>query len=111
VGDRENGAIRVGAFGCARKLSEVDDSYKREVRDLPCFEFRTMVVIELYGVRCPDCGVKAEKASELASKAPFSSALKKPWVGCESAACSSRRPASLLSRTLRCVRSFRDTNC
>jgi hypothetical protein len=34
--------------GCARKLSEVDDSYQREVRDLLCFELRTMVVIELY---------------------------------------------------------------
>lgn len=42
------------------------------MRDLPCFEFRTTVVIELYRLRCPDCGVKAEKVPQLPSKAPFS---------------------------------------
>jgi hypothetical protein len=45
--------------------------YEREVRDLPCFEFRTTVVIELYRVRCPDCGVKTEKVPQLPSKAPI----------------------------------------
>src|SRR5215468_7516076 len=44
----------------------------REVRDLPCFEYRTTVVIELYRVKCPDCGLKAEKVPQLPSKAPFS---------------------------------------
>lgn len=39
--------------GCGRKLNEVYDTYEREVRDLPCFEFRTTVVIELYRVRRP----------------------------------------------------------
>jgi hypothetical protein len=29
-------------------------------------------VIELYRVRCPDCGVKAAKVPLLSSKAPFS---------------------------------------
>ncbi len=41
------------------------------MRDLPCFEFRTTAVIELYRLRCPDCGVKAEKVPQLPSKAPF----------------------------------------
>ena len=27
----------------------------------PCFQYRTTVVIELYRVRCPDCGLKTEK--------------------------------------------------
>ena len=66
--------------GCGRKLSLVHDLYEREVRDLPCFEYRTTVVIELYRVRCPDCGIKTEKVPQLPSKARRSaSALKKLW--------------------------------
>jgi hypothetical protein len=42
------------------------------VRDLPCFEYRTTVVVELYRVRCADCGIKGEKVPQLPSKAPFS---------------------------------------
>jgi transposase len=57
VGTTKTGESQAGG----RKLSEVYDTYEREVRDLPCFEFRTTVVIELYRVRCPDCGVKTEK--------------------------------------------------
>jgi hypothetical protein len=30
------------------------------------------VVVELYRVRCPDCGVRTEKVPLLPSKAPFS---------------------------------------
>ena len=41
------------------------------MRDLPCFEYRTTVGIEMYRVKCPDCGVKVEKVAQLASKAPF----------------------------------------
>ena len=44
----------------------------KRVRDLPWSEYWTTVVIELYRVRCPDCGIKAEKAPQLPSKAPFS---------------------------------------
>lgn len=53
-------------------MREIVASYEREVRDLPCFEYRTTVVIELYRVRCPGCGIKAEKVEQLPSKAPFS---------------------------------------
>ena len=58
-----------------------------EVRDLPCFEYRTTVVIELYRVRCPECGIKAEKVALVPSKAPFSKRFEEA-VGqaCESAA-------------------------
>jgi len=58
--------------GCGRRVDEIAEIYEREVRDLPCFEYRTTVVIELYRVKCPDCGVKAEKVTQLPSKAPFS---------------------------------------
>ena len=57
------------------------------MRDLPCMEFRTTVFIEVYRVRCPECGVKAERVPQLPSKAPFSKRFEDA-VGqaCESAA-------------------------
>ena len=58
--------------GCGMPTSEIVASYEREVRDLPWSMYRTTVVVELYRVRCPDCGVKAEKVPLLPSKAPFS---------------------------------------
>src|SRR5450759_3968871 len=51
---RKRGNRKLVCSGCGRKLSEVYDSYEREVRDLPCFEYRTTVVVELYRVCCPD---------------------------------------------------------
>jgi len=73
--------------GCGRRVDEIAEICEREVRDLPCFEYRTTVVVELYRLRCLDCGVKAEKAPQLPSKAPFSRRFEDA-VGqaCESAA-------------------------
>ena len=42
------------------------------MRDLPWSLFRTTVHIEVYRVKCPECGVKIEKVPLLPSKAPFS---------------------------------------
>ncbi len=42
------------------------------MRDLPCFDYKTTVVVELYRLRCPDCGIKAERIEQLPTKAPFS---------------------------------------
>jgi hypothetical protein len=33
-------------------------------------EFRTTVVVEVYRVCCPDCGIKIERVPQLPSKAP-----------------------------------------
>ena len=64
-------------------------SYKREVRDLPWSQYRTTVVLELYQVRCPDCGVKAEKVPQLPSKAPFRKCFEDAvGAACENAAAS-----------------------
>ena len=68
-------------------------------------EFRTTVVIELYRVRCPDCGLKIEKMDQLPSKAPFSKRFEEA-VGeaCESA--SARRVAKrfgLAESTVRAI--------
>ena len=69
---RKRGNRKLVCSGCGRKFAEAYDSYEREVRDLPCFEYRTTAVVELYRVRCPNCGIKAEKVPQLPSKAPFS---------------------------------------
>jgi len=63
---------KVGLLSCGRKIEEAHEVSEREVRDLPCMEFRTTVVIEVYRVCCPDCGIKMEKVPQLPSKAPFS---------------------------------------
>ncbi len=57
------------------------------MRDLPWSQYRATVVIELHRVRCPDCGIKAEKVEQLPSKAPFSKRLEEAvGLACESAA-------------------------
>ena len=63
------------------------------------------MVIELYRVRCPDCGLKIEKVDQLPSKAPFSKRFEEA-VGeaCESA--SARRVAKqfgLAESTVRAI--------
>jgi transposase len=102
---RKRGNRKLECSGCGRKLAEVYDSYEREVRDLPCFEFRTTVVIELYRVRCPDCGVKAEKVPQLPSKAPFSKRFEEAvGLACESAAVRRvARQLGLSSSTVRAI--------
>jgi transposase len=89
--------------GCGKSRGEIVASYEREVRDLPCFEYLTTVVVELYRVGCPDCGVKAEKVPLLPSKAPFSQRFEDA-VGhaCESAATSRvARQFGLAANTVR----------
>jgi hypothetical protein len=86
-------------------VKEIHEIYEREVRDLPCFQFRTTVVIELYRVRCPDCGVKTERVAQLPSKAPFSKRFEEA-VGeaCESApARQVARRMALAASTVRAI--------
>ena|SRR5579862_5247741 len=69
---RKRGNRKLIRSGCGRKLETAHDVNEREVRDLPCMEFRTTVVIEVYRVCCPDCGTKIEKVPQPPGKAPFS---------------------------------------
>lgn len=75
---RKHGNRKLVCSGCGQRVREMVTAYEREVRDLPCFEYRTTVVIELYRVRCPDCGIKREKVEQLPSKARSASASKRP---------------------------------
>ncbi len=68
---RKRGHQKLVCSGCGRELEKAHDVNEREVRDLPCMEFRTTVVVEVYRVCCPDCGIKVEKVAQLPSKAPF----------------------------------------
>jgi transposase len=84
---RKRGNRKLECSGCGQRISQVAEVYEREVRDLPWSEYRTTVVIELYRVRCPECGIKAEKVPQLPSKAPFSKRFEEAvGVACESAA-------------------------
>jgi transposase len=102
---RKPGHRRVVCSGCGRRVSEIREVYEREVRDLACFEYQTTVVLELYRVRCPNCGVKAEKVEQLPSKAPFSKRFEEA-VGraCESA--SARQVARQLGLATSTVRAI-----
>ena len=84
---RKRGNRKLECSGCGRRIQEIAEVYEREVRDLPWSEYRATVVIELYRLRCPDCGIKAEKVALLPSKARFSKRFEEA-VGqaCESAA-------------------------
>ena len=84
---RKRGNRRLECCGCGQRISKVAEIYEREVRDLPWSEYRTTVVIELYRVRCPDCGIKAEKVPQLPSQARFSQRFEEAvGLACESAA-------------------------
>ena len=69
------------------------------MRDLPVFQFRTTVILELYRLRCPDCGPKIDRVEQLPSKAPFSKRFEEE-VGraCEGAmrTCKLRRVISFM---------------
>jgi len=69
---RKRGNRKLECSGCGRKFPEAYDCRERAVRDLPWSEFRTTVHIEVYRVKCPECGVRIEKVPLLPSKAPFS---------------------------------------
>src|ERR1035441_1631792 len=87
---RKRGNRSMTCAGCGRRVHKMHEVYEREIRDLPCFEYQTTVVVELYRVDCPACGVKAEKVPQLPSKSPYSKRFEDA-VGqsCESAAAGS----------------------
>ena len=56
-------------------------------RDRPWGQFQATVFIEIYRVKCPQCGVKREKVLQLPTKAPFPKRLEDAvGLACQSAA-------------------------
>ena len=86
---RKKAGLKLICSGCGQHVpaSKIQETCEREVRDLPCFEYMTTVVVETYRVKCPRCGFRAEKVAQLPSKAPYSKRFEEA-VGqaCESAA-------------------------
>jgi transposase len=86
---RKKTELKLICSGCGQHVSasRIQEICEREVRDLPCFEYSTTIVVETYRMKCPRCGFRAEKVAQLPSKAPFSKRFEE-IVGhaCESAA-------------------------
>jgi transposase len=83
---RKRGNRKLECSGCGRKYAEACDVSERAVRDLPWSAFRTTVFIEVFRVKCPDCGVKVERVPLLPGKAPFSKRFEDAvGLACESA--------------------------
>ena len=86
VGVSKWGSRKLICSGCGRKSTEAHDYNEHEDRDLPRGEYRTTVVIEVYRVCCPGCGVEIERVPQVPSKAGFRERIEEA-VGkaCESA--------------------------
>src|ERR1700678_4681619 len=86
---RKKTGLKLICSRCGRHVpaARIHEVCEREVRDLPCFEYLTTVVVETYRVKCPRCGIRAERVAQLPSKAPYSKRFEEA-VGqaCESAA-------------------------
>src|SRR3954447_9856090 len=78
---RKKAGLKLICSRCGQPVpaSKIHEVCEREVRDLPCFEYKTTVVVEIYWVKCPQCGIRAEKVAQLPSKAPFSKRSRKRW--------------------------------
>jgi transposase len=74
---RKRGNRRLECSGCGQRTGQVAEVYEREERDLPWSEYRATVVIELYRVRCPNCGIKVEKVPQLRARRRSASASKR----------------------------------
>jgi transposase len=104
---RKKAGLKLICSRCGRHVSvgTIHEVCEREVRDLPCFEYTTTVVVETYRVKCPRCGIRAEKVAQLPSKAPFSKRFEEA-VGqaCESAAARQvARRMGLAASTVRAI--------
>lgn len=83
---RKRGNRKLECSGCGRKFTDACDVSERAVRDLPWSAFQATVFIEVFRVKCPDCGVRVEKVPLLPSKAPFSQRFEDAvGLACESA--------------------------
>src|SRR6516165_11566689 len=99
---RKAGHQKLACGGCGQRVHEIREVYEREVRDLPWGQYAVTVVIELYRVNCPKCGVKAEKVDPLPSKAPFSKRFEEAvgQAGESAAARQVARPLGLAASTV-----------
>jgi transposase len=89
---RKRGNSRMVCSGCGRRCGMLHEALEREVRDLPWGVYRATVVVEVYRVRCPDCGIRREKVEQLPSKAPYSKRFEE-MIGNDCGSASARQVA------------------
>ena len=65
---RKRGNLALVCSGCGRRVHGIAEVYEREVRDLPCFEYRTTVVIELYRLKCPELRIEGGEGATTAEQ-------------------------------------------
>ena len=104
---RKKADLKLICSGCGKHVpaNRIQEINEREVRDLPCFEYKTAVVVETYRMKCPGCGFRAEKVAQLPSKAPYSKRFE-DLVGqaCESASARQvARRTDLAESTVRAI--------
>src|SRR5260370_16201519 len=104
---RKKAGLKLICSRCGQHVpaAGIHEVCEREVRDLPCFEYTTTVVVETYRVKCPRCGIRAERGAQLPSKAPYSKRFEEA-VGqaCESAAARQvGRHVGLAASTVRAI--------
>jgi transposase len=86
MSEAEAGEPHANLFGMRKEVYRRAEDYQREVRELPWRKYRATVIIELYRVCCPECGVRIERVPQLPSKAPFSKDFEDAvGLACESA--------------------------
>jgi transposase len=108
---RKKTGLKLICSGCGQHVaaSLIHEVCEREVRDLPCFEYRTTVVVETYRVRCPRCGIRAERVAQLPSKSPYSKRFEEA-VGQACASAAARQVARQMGLAASTVRAI-DLRC
>ena len=104
---RKKAGLKLVCSGCGQHVaaSRIQEICEREVRDLPCFEYSTTVMVEIYRLKCPRCGFRIERVAQLPSKAPYSKRFEEA-VGeaCQSASARQiSRRMSLPESTVRAI--------
>jgi transposase len=104
---RKKLGLKLICSGCGQHVpfSRIQEICEREVRDLPCFEYTTTIVVEIYRMKCSRCGFRIEKVAQLPSKAPYSKRFEEA-VGqaCESASARQvARRMALAESTVRAI--------
>jgi transposase len=108
---RKKTGLKLICSGCGQHVaaSLIHEVCERKVRDLPCFEYRTTVVVETYRVKCPLSGIRAERVAQLPSKAPYSKRFEEA-VGQACAGAAARQVARQMGLAASTVRAI-DLRC
>ena len=79
---------------CRRRVQKIHEVYEREVRELPCFEFKTAAVIDVHRIRC-----RERSEGGAVELPPGKAQLRQTVRGCGRATCESA-PARQIARRI-----------